>query len=74
MSTKKTREGRPESPPRDLKTIRFRVPKALRDRLTAQALAETKANRLGLVVTQQALAAQILDEGLTRREKATPTD
>jgi hypothetical protein len=72
MKQKKTKRGRPESPARDLARLKLKMPQELRDRLTAQAAKETIASKLGLVKTAGALAVEILDEGLTRREVDAP--
>ncbi len=71
MAVKKELKGRPASAAaRDLVMLHLSVPRPLRARLHTRAEAETIDHRLGLVVTSNALAVEILDEGLTRREKA----
>ena len=68
MAQRKSKVGRPKSPDRNLASLKVPMSRQLRDRLTAQASVETKANRLGFTITAQRLAVEILDEGLARRE------
>jgi len=62
----KRRTGRPSAPPRDLVQLPLRIPRKLRDSLHERAVAETKENSLGAIVTGNALAVRLISEGLAR--------
>ena len=70
MKASKELKGRPMLPERDLTYLNLKIPRPLRARLHERAKLATKENSLGLTITSRALAVEILDEGLTRREKA----